>query len=111
MRRVFVRLSAAVIFAALLLAGVNPVAGALERPLAAEYHLMAGCQANSNLSEIADSFISRCRKASIRRKFPTQYLDRTLGEIKSDSSDDGKSAWKLLNDGRFAKDSNNRRRR
>lgn len=70
MRRVFVRLSAAVIFAAMLLAGVNPAAGALEGPVAAEYHLMASCQANSNLSEIADGFIGRCRKASIRREFP-----------------------------------------
>lgn len=111
MRRAFVRLSAAVIFAAILLAGVNPAAGALEGPVAAGYHLMANCQANSNLSEIADGFISRCRKASIRREFPAQYLDRTLGEIKGDSSADGKRAWKLLNDGRFSKDDNRGRRR
>lgn len=111
MRRAFVRLSAAVVFAAILLAGVNPAAGALEGPVAAEYHLMASCQAKSNLSEIADDFIGRCRKGSIRREFPVQYLPRTLGEINGDSSANGKKAWKLLNDGRFLKDGNNRKRR
>jgi hypothetical protein len=43
MCRVFVRLSAAVIFAAILLASGNPAAGALERSAAAEYQLMANC--------------------------------------------------------------------
>src|SRR5829696_7653707 len=32
------------------------------------------CVANNNLSEIADSFISRCCKASIRREFPGELL-------------------------------------
>ena len=61
------------------------------------------CKTDDNLGDIADSFISRCRKASIRRKFPGQYLYSTLGSIKRDKTDDGKTAWKLLNDGRFKK--------
>lgn len=109
-RGFFVRLSAVTIFAAMLLAGASPAAGALESSTTAESHLMVNCQAKSNLSETADRFISRCRKGSIRREFPAQYLSRTLGEIKGDSGADGKKAWKLLNDGRFLKDGNNRRR-
>ncbi len=30
----------------------------------------ADCIANNNLGDIADSFISRCRKGSIRQEFP-----------------------------------------
>lgn len=111
MRRVFIRLSAAVMFAAMLLAGVNPAARALEKPTVAESHLMANCQANANLSEIADNFISRCRQGSIRREFPAEHLSRTLSSIKGDSSASGKKAWKLLNDKRFLKDNNSNRRR
>lgn len=103
MFRVFARLSAAMIFAVMLLAGINPAAGALERSAAAEYQLVASCRANDNLSEVANDFISRCRQGSIRREFPAQYLSRTLGDIKADSGASGKKAWKLLNDNRFLK--------
>lgn len=64
---------------------------------------LQSCRANDNLGEIADHFISRCRRASIRREFPGQYLYSTLGAIKNDSSAAGKTAWKLLNDNRFTK--------
>ena len=104
MCRVFVRLSAAVIFAAILLASFNPAAGALERAAVAEYQLMANCRANDNLSDSANNFIGRCRQGSIRREFPAEHLSRTLGEIKGDSSASGKKAWKLLNDNRFLKE-------
>ncbi|GAB4564355.1 MAG: hypothetical protein Tsb0020_14470 [Haliangiales bacterium] len=63
----------------------------------------ADCNARNNLGEVADKFISRCRKGSIRREFPSQYLSKTLKVIKGDSSADGKKAWKLLNDNRFKK--------
>lgn len=61
------------------------------------------CEANENLSLFADTFISACRKASIRREFPSEYLNSYLEDIKNNSSAAGKRAWKLLNDGRFKK--------
>ncbi|MFN6484472.1 hypothetical protein [Nostoc sp. DedQUE03] len=61
------------------------------------------CEANDNLSLFADTFISTCCKASIRREFPSQYLNSYLEDIKNDKSAPGKRAWKLLNDGRFKK--------
>ncbi|GHH40747.1 hypothetical protein GCM10018773_22360 [Streptomyces candidus] len=61
------------------------------------------CKANNNLDEIAAKFISRCRKASIRREFPGTHLSRNLGEIKAGKSANDKKAWKLLNDKRFEK--------
>ncbi|MFJ4825654.1 hypothetical protein ACIP5L_20520 [Streptomyces bacillaris] len=61
------------------------------------------CTARNNLDEIAAKFISRCRKASIRREFPGTHLSRNLGEIQAGKSANDKKAWKLLNDKRFAK--------
>ncbi|PZO46453.1 MAG: hypothetical protein DCF15_20250 [Phormidesmis priestleyi] len=61
------------------------------------------CEYDNNLSETADSYISRCRKAGIRRTFPGEYYEKTLGEIDRDKSADGKKVKKLLNDGRFKK--------
>lgn len=61
------------------------------------------CRYNDSLSETADSFISRCRQGRIRREFPTAFNNVTLRAIKADKSDDGKKAYKLLNDGRFKK--------
>lgn len=61
------------------------------------------CQARDNLQEVADSFIIRCRKASIRREFPGQLYSNTLGEILRGRSADERKAWKLLNDRRFVK--------
>ncbi|MDF5712212.1 MAG: hypothetical protein PUP90_32185 [Nostoc sp. S4] len=57
------------------------------------------CEANDNLSLFADTFISACRKASIRREFPSEYLNSYLEDIKNDKSAPGKRAWKFLNDG------------
>ncbi len=61
------------------------------------------CEANENLSLFADTFISTCCKASIRREFPSQYLNSYLEDIKNDKSAPSKRACKLLNDGRFKK--------
>jgi Domain of unknown function (DUF4157) len=61
------------------------------------------CIANDNLGETADSFISRCRKASIRSEFPGELLSETLGNIKKGKTARHKKAWKLLNDNRFKK--------
>jgi hypothetical protein len=61
------------------------------------------CEAHDNLDEIADSFISRCCKASIRREFPGELLNETLGNIKAGKTAAHKKAWKLLNDNRFKK--------
>lgn len=62
---------------------------------------VASCLAKDNLSSTADAFISRCKRASIRRKFPSQYYPVTLAVIKRDKTSPGKTAWKLLNDHRF----------
>ncbi|MFN6571581.1 hypothetical protein [Dendronalium sp. ChiSLP03b] len=61
------------------------------------------CEANDNLSLFADTFISVCRKASIRREFPSEFLNSYLEDIKKNKSASGKKAWKLLNDNRFKK--------
>jgi len=61
------------------------------------------CNARNNLDEVAAKFISRCRKGSINREFPDSHRPRTLGQIMSGQTADDKKAWKLLNDGRFAK--------
>jgi hypothetical protein len=61
------------------------------------------CEANDNLSLFADTFISVCRKASIRREFPSEFLNSYLEDIKNNKSATGKKAWKLLNDSRFKK--------
>lgn len=61
------------------------------------------CEANDNLSLLADTFISVCRKASIRREFPSEFLNSYLEDIKINKSASGKKAWKLLNDNRFKK--------
>ncbi|MGY2024709.1 MULTISPECIES: hypothetical protein [Nocardia] len=61
------------------------------------------CVANENLGEVADKYISRCRKGSIRSEFPSELLQTSLGDIKNGNSAAHKRAWKLLNDGRFKK--------
>jgi hypothetical protein len=63
----------------------------------------ADCVASNNLGDIADSFISRCRKGSIRQAYPGELLNETLGNIKAGSAANYKTAWKLLNDNRFVK--------
>ena len=63
----------------------------------------ADCVATNNLSETAQSYINRCRKGSINSEFPGEMYSKTLKEIKSGTSAVHKKAWKLLNDGRFAK--------
>ena len=62
---------------------------------------------NSYLTaETADQYISKNRKGTIRREFPTEYLDKTLNEIEKDAKAGNaaaKKAKKLLTDGRFKK--------
>ena len=71
--------------------------------LISQFRPGASCEANDNLSLFADTFISVCRKASIRREFPSEFLNSYLEDIKKNRSASGKKAWKLLNDGRFKK--------
>lgn len=61
------------------------------------------CVARENPHEIADYFISRCRRASIRREFPSEYLHYNLRAIEQERTANGRKAWKLLNDSRFAR--------
>ena len=76
---------------------------ALNGDLAIQPAYAGDCVAKNNLSEKAQSFISRCRKGSIKSKFPGEFLSKTLGEIKKGSTSKHKTAWKLLNDNRFKK--------
>ncbi|WP_157230827.1 hypothetical protein [Brevibacillus sp. BC25] len=58
-------------------------------------------------AETADEYISKNRKGSIRREFPSEYLDKTLNEIEKDAKNGerkARTAKKLLNDNRFKKD-------
>lgn len=61
------------------------------------------CDARDNLGEIANNFISRCRKAGIRQRFPGQHYGDTLGYLKQCRTDSCNTAWKLLQDGRWKK--------
>ena len=64
---------------------------------------VVSCEYRDNLDSTADNFISRCRKASIRREFPGEYYGTTLRAISQDNSANGRKAYKLLNDNRFKK--------
>jgi hypothetical protein len=66
-------------------------------------YALASCKVEDNLAATAEDYIKRCRKASILREFPSEYLDRTLAIIKTDRTTKGRKAWKLLTDSRFAK--------
>lgn len=61
------------------------------------------CVAGENLGEIANNFISRCRKGSIRQAFPGEHYGDSLGYIRGCGLSSCKTAWKLLNDNRFKK--------
>lgn len=50
-----------------------------------------------------DDWIQQQCKGKIRQKFPDEYLDKTLEQIRKDKSKNAKTAWKLLNDSRFKK--------
>lgn len=74
--------------------------------VASEFTAPRDCVAGNNHDEVAAKFISRCKKGSIRREFPTDRLSRSLGEIyagKQGGDRDDVKAWKLLNDKRFDK--------
>ncbi|GAB4205077.1 MAG: hypothetical protein Fur006_60810 [Coleofasciculaceae cyanobacterium] len=71
--------------------------------LTPDYLAEQDCVTNNNLYELANNFISRCCKASIRSEFPGEYMNKSLGYIKNDKTAIGKKAWKLLNDSRFRK--------
>lgn len=64
------------------------------------------CNATNNQDEIAQSFIGRCCKGSIRAEFPGQWLSRLIGEVRkaADAGDKtARTAWKLLNKGEYKK--------
>lgn len=80
-----------------------PSAAASVETVPSAHYLRGPCDANDNLGEIANNFISRCRKGSIRQVFPGEHYGDTLGEIKDCGTASCKTAWKLLNDNRFKK--------
>ncbi|WP_144486857.1 hypothetical protein [Bacillus pumilus] len=54
----------------------------------------------------ADQFISKNRKGSIRKEFPSEYLNKTIEQINKDAKKgkkNAKKAKKLLTDNRFKK--------
>lgn len=94
------------LIALVAVSGVAPAASASPAPApvpAAAAAAARDCVAINNLDELAATFISRCRKASIRREYPGTHLSRYLGEIRSGKTANDKKAWKLLNDNRFKK--------
>lgn len=62
---------------------------------------------NSYLAaDTADEIISKKKKGSIRKEFPSEYLNKTLNEIEKDAKAGkprAKKAKKLLTDKRFDK--------
>lgn len=95
---------AVVICTVVLLVGAGPAIDAQALPAAGDaIYSVDPCSANENLNQIATFFISDCRKASIRRKFPSQHLYKTVGSLKNGTTASEKQAWKLLNDSRFRK--------
>ncbi|MFG2149055.1 hypothetical protein ACGFRG_33370 [Streptomyces sp. NPDC048696] len=104
MRRGIGRAVATAAFVAVAaLGGVPSTAAAATTTTATAVVADDACAANDNLGEIANNFISRCRKGSIRSVFPGQHYGDTLGEIKGCGEASCKTAWKLLNDNRFKK--------
>ncbi|TFW45531.1 hypothetical protein [Bacillus sp. 005/A4HT-01/001] len=62
----------------------------------------------------ANEYISKNRKASIRNKFPTEYLNKTIDQINKDASKGikkAKTAKKLLTDNRFKKDTKKKKKK
>jgi hypothetical protein len=98
------------LLAAALVAGALTGAPVVAHAAAPTHHetqtavsVRGACDAGDNLGEIANNFISRCRKASIRQVFPGEHYGDTLGEIRNCRTKSCKTAWKLLNEGRFKK--------
>jgi hypothetical protein len=79
----------------------------ISTPTSGELQAAANCNYSDpeNLVLTANQFISKCCKATIRQQFPGQYLNKTLTEILIAQNTDraAKTAYKLLNDGRFRK--------
>ncbi|TDD24467.1 hypothetical protein [Nonomuraea diastatica] len=92
--------AAALVAAAALTA---PPASATPLPGTPELTASASCSIADHAQTIADHYISKCRKAGIRKVFPAQYLPKTIYTIKRDKSRPGKTAWKLLNANRWKK--------
>ncbi|UGQ12973.1 hypothetical protein LO772_04950 [Yinghuangia sp. ASG 101] len=103
MPRLFARGLLAAALAVGALTGAPAVSHAAQPAAPAGISVRGACDAGDNLGEIANNFISRCRKASIRQVFPGEHYGDTLGEIRDCRTKSCKTAWKLLNDGRFKK--------
>lgn len=105
MRALLTRFALAAVLAGGAAAGLPTAAQAATAPVsvAPELRLGDACVANDNLGEIANNFISRCRKGSIRSVFPGQHYGDTLGYLKGCRLSSCNTAWKLLNDNRFKK--------
>lgn len=54
------------------------------------------CNAYDNLDEIAQDFISRCKKGSINQAFPGELYGSTLGDIFAGTGSSHRTAQKLL---------------
>ncbi|WP_436771587.1 hypothetical protein [Yinghuangia sp. YIM S09857] len=90
------------------LAGASAVAGAaapgVPAASASAPDLARGaCDARDNLGEVANNFISRCRKAGIRQRFPGEHYGDKLGYLMKCRTESCNRAWKLLQDGRWKK--------
>ncbi|MFF4850795.1 hypothetical protein [Streptomyces sp. NPDC001194] len=97
--------AAALALACALLSGVPAGAAAAPARLPAQStaRFSDACAAGENLGEIANNFISRCRRGSIRQAFPGEHYGDSLGYIRGCGRGSCRTAWKLLNDNRFKK--------
>lgn len=76
----------------------DDVSPAVESPI-----FYQDCDASNNLNITCKVFISRCRRGSINREFPSEFFDEKVGVVKNGKTAAHKKAWKLLNDNRFKK--------
>ncbi|MFI8262557.1 MULTISPECIES: hypothetical protein [unclassified Streptomyces] len=97
--------AAALVLACALLSGVPAGAAAAPARLPAQSTARSSdaCVAGENLGEIANNFISRCRRGSIRQAFPGEHYGDSLGYLRGCGLKSCQTAWKLLNDNRFKK--------
>ncbi|MFI6144690.1 hypothetical protein [Streptomyces sp. NPDC051109] len=96
-------LACAVLFGAPTAAGAAGGAQRAPGTAAVQVRPADACVAGENLGEIANNFISRCRRGSIRQAFPGEHYGDTLGYIRGCGLKSCQTAWKLLNDNRFRK--------
>lgn len=97
---------AALLLAVVALAPAVPEAPTVQTaPALVQVAAKRDCIGRNNLDEVAAKFIGRCKKGSIRERFPSDRLSRTLGQILAGNGKvkDDTTAWKLINSHEYDK--------